>query len=125
MNRAPLVLAAFFMQLSGALAQAPCQAKLDMHWHDQLLTVSGHCRSLLAQPAHYRYQLLVVRQSRGGRAQNSQGGEFLLAPQQDVVLAEVHLNTGPKDFYHAQLFVFDLNGHPVATDSISQGIPGH
>ena len=117
----PLVLATLFWQPGGALVPAaPCQARLALHWHDQLLTVTGHCHSQLDQPARYRYQLVVVRRGAGGRVQNSQGGEFALPPRQDAVLAEVRLNAGAADGYEARLLVFDLNGRPVAQDSARQ-----
>lgn len=124
MTRVPLVLAALLLPPGGARVQVPpCQAVLDLRWHEHLLTVTGHCRSQLAQAARYRYQLVVVRQGAGGRSQNSQGGEFVLPPQQDAVLAEVRLNAGPHDVYLARLLVFDLNGQPVAQDSARQGLP--
>ncbi|MDB5233966.1 MAG: hypothetical protein JWR44_959 [Hymenobacter sp.] len=126
MKRVLLVLAFFFMQPGRTFAQAPpCQAKIELTMHDQMLTVRGHCRSLVPEPARYRYRLVVVRQSRGGRSQNNQGGEFTLAPQQDAVLSEVRLNAGPQDLYQARLLIFDLNGRVLAQDSASQSFPQH
>ena len=122
MKRAPLVLAALMAQPCGALVQAlpPCQARLELTQHDQLLTVTGHCRSTAPTPAHYRYQLLVMRQSHAGRSQNSQGGEFTLLPNQDLVLSKVHLSALAHDEYRAQLLIFDIKGKVVARDSAIQ-----
>ncbi|GAB3732742.1 hypothetical protein GCM10027594_14620 [Hymenobacter agri] len=123
MKCAPLVLAALLVQPGGAFLQTPrpCQARLELTQHDQLLTVASHCRSTAPAPARYRYQLLLLRQSRAGRSQNSQGGEFTLQPNQDVVLSEVHVSTLPHDEYHAKLLIFDLNGQIIARDSADQG----
>lgn len=122
MKRVPLVLAALLAQPGGAFVQVagPCQARLELTQHDQLLTVAGHCRSTAPAPARYRYQLLVTRQSRAGRSQNSQGGEFTLLPNQDLVLSEVHVSALAHDEYRAQLLIFDLRGHIVARDSADQ-----
>ena len=122
MKRVPLVLAALLAQPFGTPAQVPgepCQAKIELFWHEQQLTISGHCRSLIDAPARYRYQLLVVRQSRGGRSQNNQGGEFVLPPRQGVELSVVRLGAQPNDQYQVHLTVFDLDGHAVAQDSAS------
>ena len=121
MKRVPLVLAALLVQPGGAFAQVvgPCQARLEFTQHDQLLTVAGRCRSIAPAPARYRYQLLVVRQGRGGRSQNNQGGEFVLPPRQGVELSVVRLSAQPNDQYQVHLTVFDLDGHAVAQDSAS------
>ena len=122
MKRVPLVLAALLAQPFGTLAQVPgepCQAKIELAWHEQQLTISGHCRSLLDASSRYRYQMLVVRQSRGGRSQNNQGGEFTLPPRQDVELSVVRLSAQPNEQYQIHLIVFDLDGHTVAQDSVS------
>ena len=117
-----LVLAALMVQPGGAFVQVPgpCQARLELTKHDQLLTVAGHCRSTAPAPARYRYQLLVMRQSRNGRSQNSQGGEFTLLPNQDLVLSEVHVSALAHDEYQAKLLIFDLTGQIVARDSVDQ-----
>ena len=122
MKCVPLVLAALLAQPGGALVQvpAPCQARLELAQHDQLLTVVGHCRSTADAAARYRYQLVVLRQSRAGRSQNSQGGEFTLLPNQDLVLSEVHLSALAHDEYQAKLLIFDLRGQVVARDSVNQ-----
>ena len=122
MKRVSLVLAALMVQPGGAFVQVPgpCQARLELTQHDQLLTVAGHCRSTAPAPARYRYQLLVMRQSRNGRSQNSQGGEFTLLPNQDLVLSEVHVSTLAHDDYRAKLLIFDLTGQIVARDSVDQ-----
>ena len=122
MKRVSLVLAALVVQPGGTLVQIPppCQARLELAQAPQLLTVTAHCRSQLAAPARYRYQLVVVRQSRNGRSQNSQGGEFALLPNQDLVLSTVQLNALAHDDYAAQLVIFDLNGHALARDSARQ-----
>ena len=122
MKRVSLVLAALVVQPGGTFVQVPtpCQAHLELTQAAQLLTVAAHCRSLLAAPARYRYQLVVVRESRNGRSQNSQGGEFALQPNQDLVLSTVRLNTLAHDDYRAQLVVFDLSGHVLTRDSASQ-----
>jgi hypothetical protein len=127
MKRVPLVLAALLAQPDGAFLQvpAPCQARLEFSQHDQLLTVAGHCRSTAPTPARYRYQLMLVRQSRAGRSQNSQGGEFLLLPNQDLVLSEVHVSALAHDECGAKLLIFDLRGKVVARDSVEQATPLH
>lgn len=123
MKRALLMLAASFLQLSGALAQVPCQAKIDLTWHDQLLVLTGRCRSLLDQPARYSYKMVVLRQSQVGRSQNHQSGEFALPAQQAVVLTEVRLNANHQGVYLARLVIFDLNGRTIAQDSVRQSWP--
>jgi hypothetical protein len=122
MIRVLLVLAALLMQPGRAFMQvpAPCQARLEVTRHEQQLTVAGHCRNLLPTPAHYRYQLLLVRQSSVGRSQSVQGGEFNLAPQQDVQLSEVRANLLGRDRYRALLLILDPAGHVVARDSAEQ-----
>ncbi len=122
MKFVPLVLAALMAPPGGALLQSapPCQARLELARHDQLLTIAGHCRSSTAAPARYRYQLLVMRQSRAGRSQNSQGGEFTLLPNQDLVLSQVHVSALAHDEYQAKLLIFDLQGQIVARDSVAQ-----
>ena len=122
MKRVPLVLAALLAQPGGAFVQVPasCQARLEFTQHDQLLTVAGHCRSTAPTPARYRYQLLVMRQSRAGRSQNSQGGEFTVLPNQDLVLSEVRVSALAHDEYRAKLLIFDLRGQIVARDSADQ-----
>ena len=127
MKRVPLVLAALLAQPGGAFVQvpAPCQARLELRLHDQLLTVAGHCRSLAPAPTRYRYQLLLLRQSRGGRSQNSQGGEFTLLPNQDLVLSEVRVSALAHDEYQAKLLIFDLHGQVVARDSVDQSTAAH
>ena len=59
MKRAPLVLACLLVQPSGASGSAPCEARLHLLRQEQVLTITGCCRNLLAVPANYRYQLLV------------------------------------------------------------------
>ena len=98
----------------------PCQAKLHLSQEAQLLTLTGHCQSLLDQPARYRYQLVVRRRGAGGQSQNTQGGEFALPAQQDATLSTVRLNMTPTDSYQAKLTVFDAEGRAVAQDSASQ-----
>ena len=120
MKHAPLMLACLLAQSGGASAPAPCEAKLQLQQQEQLLTVTGLCRSLLSGPARYRYQLLVVRQGAGGRSQNSQGGEFTLAAGQETVLSRVRLNAAPHDRYSAVLRVFDESGQAVALDSTAR-----
>ena len=128
MKRVPLVLAALLAQPFGTPAQVQggaCQAKIELTWHEQQLIISGHCRSLLDVPGRYRYQLLVVRQSRGGRSQNNQGGEFALPSRQNMELSVVRLSVQPDDQYQVHLTVFDLDGQAVAQDSTSSRQSGH
>ncbi|GAA4036697.1 hypothetical protein GCM10022409_22030 [Hymenobacter glaciei] len=127
MKRVPLVLAALMAQLGGAFVQVPgpCQARVELTQHDQMLTVAGHCRSTAPEPARYRYQLLLVRQSRAGRSQTSQGGEFTLLPNQDLVLSEVHVSRLAHDEYTAKLLIFNLTGQEVARDSADQTMIVH
>lgn len=127
MKRVPLVLAALMAQPGGAFVQVPgpCQARVELTQHDQLLTVAGHCRSTAPTAARYRYQLLVMRQSRTGRSQNSQGGEFTLLPNQDLVLSEVHVSALAHDEYQVKLLIFNLQGQIVARDSVDQAATTH
>ena len=167
MKRVSLVLAALVVQPGETPLQVmpPCQAHLELVQAAQLLTVTGHCRSLLyslrsrvrglpppvvgrnqpwpfndgrgqaphptsffanhfvtsiTAPARYRYQLLVVRQSPAGRSQSAQGGEFGLAPQQEVRLSEVRVSVLSRDQYRAVLLIFDQMGQIIARDSAVQ-----
>ncbi|MGY3088357.1 hypothetical protein ACVWYF_001390 [Hymenobacter sp. UYAg731] len=99
---------------------APCQARLEMHQQDGLLSVTGHCRNLLPTAGRYRYELSLQRESAGGRSQNTQRGEFDVAPQQEVSLSHSRVNASPQDTYHVHLRVLDLAGHVVAQDSAAQ-----
>ena len=119
MKRAPLVLACLLVQPSGASGPAPCEARLQLLRQEQVLTITGCCRSLLAVPANYRYQLLVHYRSSGGQSQNSQGGAFALAANQNAVLSSVRLKPGSPAHCSAQLLIFDGTGHLVAQDSTS------
>lgn len=125
MKRVSLVLAALVVQPGETPLQVmpPCQAHLELVQAAQLLTVTGHCRSLLTAPARYRYQLLVVRQSPAGRSQSAQGGEFGLAPQQEVRLSEVRVSVLGRDQYRAVLLIFDQMGQIIARDSAVQVAP--
>jgi len=119
MKRAPLMLACLLAQPSGASGPAPCQARLELTRQEQLLTITGHCRSLLPAPARYRYQLLMQRHGSGGRSQNSQGGTFILTAGQEAVLSQVRLTAGPQDRCTVQLLVFDTANQLVAQESTS------
>lgn len=114
----------FFLLLLSAWqstsAPTPCQARLEMHQQDGLLTVTGHCRNLLPTAGHYRYELSLMRESNGGHSQNTQRGEFEVAPQQEVSLSQSRVNASAQDTYHIYLRVLDLAGHTVAQDSASQ-----
>ncbi len=124
MKCVPLVLAALVMPPGGTSAQGPlplCQARLELTRHDQLLTVTGSCRSLRSAPARYRYQLLVVRRSPAGRSQSAQGGEFGLGPGQEARLSEVRVSVLSRDEYRVLLLIFDETGRVVARDSAAQG----
>ncbi|AMJ67444.1 hypothetical protein AXW84_19960 [Hymenobacter sp. PAMC 26628] len=101
----------------------PCQARLELHQQDGLLTVTGHCRNLGPAAARYRYELALLRESSGGRSQNTQRGEFDVAPAQEVSLSQTRVNAGPQDTYRIHLRVFDLQGHTLAQDSAVQIAP--
>ena len=103
-----------------AEAPAPCQARLETKQQDGMLTVTGHCRNLLPTAAHYRYEMSLMRESPGGHSQNTQRGEFDLAPQQEVALSNTRVNASPQDTYRIHLRVLDAQGHIVAQDSASQ-----
>lgn len=111
---------AFFGFLSQLANEPPCQATLRLSQEAQLLTLTGYCHSLLAEPARYRYQLVVWRRGAGGQSRNTQGGEFALGGQQEAALTTVRLNVSPTDSYQAKLLIFDAGGHVVAQDSASQ-----
>lgn len=119
MKRAPLVLACLVAQPGGAFGPAPCEARLELFRQEQLLLITGHCRSLVAAPARYRYQLLVQRHGNGGHSQNSQGGTFVLTARQEAVLSRVQLNADPQDRCVVQLLVFDAANQLIAQDSTS------
>lgn len=99
---------------------SPCLARLEMHQQNGFLTVVGHCRNLRPTAGHYRYELSLQRESAGGRSQNTQRGEFDLAPQQEVSLARSQVNAGPQDTYRIHLRVLDQAGQVVAQDSAAQ-----
>ena len=112
----------FLLLLLGSWPQAaaPCRAHLELRQQDGLLTVTGHCRSLLPTTARYRYELSVLRESTGGRSQNTQRGEFEVAPEQEVALSQARVNASAQDTYRIHLRVLDLAGHTVAQDSAAQ-----
>lgn len=101
-------------------APTPCQARLELRRQDGLLTVTGHCRNLLPTAGRYRYELSTVRAGNGGRSQNTQRGEFDVAPRQEVPLSQTRLNAAPQDAYRIHLRVLDLAGHTLAQDSAIQ-----
>ncbi|MFD1871523.1 curli-like amyloid fiber formation chaperone CsgH [Hymenobacter bucti] len=117
MNSLLLLLAAW----QSAAAPVPCRAHLELRQQDGFLTVTSHCRSLLPAAARYRYELSLQRASTGGHSQNTQRGEFEVAPAQEVTLSEARVNVSAQDTYRIQLRVLDLAGHTVAQDSAVQG----
>ena len=127
MKLAPLVLAALVAQSNGTFMQVatPCQARIELAQHDQLLTVTGYCRSTALAPARYRYQLRMLHRSHASHSQSNQGGEFTLLPGQDLRLSEVRVSVLEYYKYRAQLVVFDLQGHEVARDSAGQVYAAH
>ncbi|AWM33895.1 curli-like amyloid fiber formation chaperone CsgH [Hymenobacter nivis] len=104
----------------GAGPPEPCRAHLELHQQDGFLTVTGHCRSLLPTAARYRYELSLLKEGAGGRSQNTQRGEFDVAPAQEVSLSEARVNATAQDTYRIHLRVLDLAGHIVAQDSAVQ-----
>lgn len=98
---------------------APCEVRLQLSGQPQALAASGYCRSLLDQPARYRYQLVAERWGRN-RSRTSQGGTFELGPHQEAQLAQAQVSVAPGDHYRLQLRVFDEAGHLVAQDSVRQ-----
>ena len=109
---------------AAAPTPAPCRAHLELHQQDGYLTITGHCTSLLAAPARYSYELSMQRESRGGHSQNTQRGEFDVAPAQDVALSQTRVNVSGQDTYRVYLRVRDLAGRTVAQDSVVQA-PAH
>jgi hypothetical protein len=99
---------------------SPCQARLELHQQDGMLTVTGHCRNLLPTAGRYRYELSTLREGNGGRSQNTQRGEFEVASQQEISLSQTRINATTQDSYRIHLRVLDLTGHTVAQDSASQ-----
>lgn len=120
MKHAPLLFACLLGQPGGAYGPPPCVATLELRQQGPLLTLTGHCRSLLAAPARYRYQLTVLRHGPHGQAQSTQGGAFSLPALAGAVLSRVSLTAGPDDRYSARLRVLDAGGHTVAQDSASR-----
>lgn len=104
----------------GAGAPEPCRARLELHQQNGFLTVTGRCRSLLPTTARYRYELSLLRESAGGRSQNTQRGEFDVAAAQEVALSQAQVNATAQDTYRIHLRVLDLAGHTVAQDSAVQ-----
>ena len=104
----------------GTEVPAPCQARLELHQQDGLLTVTGHCRNLMPTTGRFRYELSLLRESSSGRSQNTQRGEFNVAPQQEIALSQSSVNTYSKDTYRIFLRVLDFAGHTVAQDSASR-----
>lgn len=98
----------------------PCQARIELQQHGNMLTVTGHCRNLLLTAASYRYELAMLRESNGNRSQNVQSGAFDAPAQADVALSQSSVNAGPQDVYRIHLRVFDLDGHTLAQDSAIQ-----
>ncbi|UOQ98231.1 hypothetical protein MUN81_01760 [Hymenobacter sp. 5317J-9] len=115
-----LQLILMFLAWQSPDAPAPCQARLELQQQGGMLTVTGHCRNLLPTAGRYRYELQTLREGSGGRSQNTQRGEFEVAPQQDVSLSQTRVNVTPQDRYQIRLRVLDLAGHTVAQDSASQ-----
>jgi hypothetical protein len=107
----------------GANVTPPCRAHLEMKQQDGMLSVTGHCRNLLSTAGRYRYELSMMRESAGGHSQNTQRGEFDVAPQQEVSLSHTTVNASAQDTYRIYLRVLDLKGQVVAQDSATQ-IPG-
>ncbi|MBJ6107397.1 hypothetical protein JAO73_00130 [Hymenobacter sp. BT523] len=112
-----LLLQAFWQGPNGTV---PCQARLELHQADGLLTVTGHCRNLQPTAARYRYEMALRREGAGGRSQNTQRGEVSVAPQQEVSLSQTRVNVGGQDTYRILLRVFDADGHTLAQDSVVQ-----
>lgn len=110
----------FLTAWHGMAGPAPCRAHLELRQQDGYLTVVGHCTSLLPTAAHYRYELSMLRESSGGRSQNTQRGEFEVAPSQEVALSQTRVNASAQDTYRVHLRVLDLAGHTVAQDSAVQ-----
>lgn len=98
----------------------PCQARLKLEQHGNLLTVTGHCRNMLPIAASYRYELAVLRESNGNRSQNTQSGAFNAPALADIALSQSTTNVGPQDVYSIHLRVLDMNGHTLAQDSAKQ-----
>ena len=115
----PLLLL-FLAAWQNAAAPAPCRAHLELRQQDGYLSVTGHCTSLLPTTARYRYELSMQRESSGGHSQNTQRGEFEVAPEQDVALSNTRVNASGQDTYRVYLRVLDLDGHTVAQDSAVQ-----
>ena len=101
-------------------APAPCHARIELHQQDGYLAVTVHCTSLLPTTARYRYELSMQREGSGGHSQNTQRGEFDVAPAQDVALSQTRVNISGQDTYRVHLRVLDLAGHTVAQDSAIQ-----
>ncbi|MBF9223267.1 curli-like amyloid fiber formation chaperone CsgH [Hymenobacter ruricola] len=99
---------------------APCHARLELQQQGSMLTVTGHCRNFQPATAHYRYELAMLRESAGGRSQNTQRGEVAVDSQQEVSLSRTQVNAGPQDTYRIHLRVLDMEGHILAQDSAIQ-----
>jgi hypothetical protein len=115
-----LILAVLPLLALGPADAPPCIAQLTLSQQGDLLRITGTCRSQLAQPAHYRYELHTQWLGPNGNSRTSQGGRFELPAQQQVQLSQVGLGTTPDSHYRINLLVFDDAGRTVAQDSISR-----
>lgn len=115
----PLLLL-FLASWQNAAAPAPCRAHLELSQQGGYLSITGHCTSLLPTTARYRYELSMQREGSGGHSQNTQRGEFEVAPEKDVALSHTRVNASEHDTYRVHLRVLDLAGHTVAQDSAVQ-----
>lgn len=98
----------------------PCRARLEIQHQDGLLTVTGRCRNLLPTAGRYRYELSLIREGAGGRSQNTQRGEFEVAPQQEVSLSQSRVSISAQDTYRIHLRVLDISGQLMSQDSATQ-----
>lgn len=96
------------------------QAYLEARQQQDLLVVTGHCRSTDAQPATLRYELLLSKQGPSGTTRNLQAGNVEVGAGEHKLLSQTSLNATPADSYRIRLRLLTTQGVVVAEDSLVQ-----
>ena len=96
-----------------------CQAVLKTQLQNNLLIIRGECVSTSPQPLSMSYELLTDKQGASASSHNVQSGQFTVASQQRVTLAQTALRIAPADAYRIRLRLLTATGEVVAQDSLS------
>ena len=102
------------------MLNGPCQAWISTQHTMDGLTFTGHCRSLLQQPNTYRYELRLRKWGNAGQSSSSQGGQFELVANQQLVLSQIRVNSDSQTHYQVHLRIFNAANELVAQDSVQQ-----